>query len=70
MVCCLTAAFPNVGGETIFPLEGPDGMKVLQHIDYRSCKDGYMVLPFWPGCFLHACGVNLRYTSQDMDRKL
>jgi hypothetical protein len=33
------------GGETIFPLEGPDGMKVLQYIDYRSCKDGYMVLP-------------------------
>jgi prolyl 4-hydroxylase len=33
------------GGETIFPLEGPDGMKVLQHIDYRACKDGYKYRP-------------------------
>lgn len=33
------------GGETVFPLEGPNGMEVLKHIDYRSCKDGYKYKP-------------------------
>ena len=34
------------GGETIFPLEGKDGMDRLKGIDYRSCDVGFKVC--WP----------------------
>lgn len=31
------------GGETIFPLEGKDGLQRLNHIDYRKCDMGLKV---------------------------
>ena len=33
----------EVGGETIFPLEGRDGLQRLNHIDYRKCDMGLKV---------------------------
>ncbi len=30
----------ELGGETIFPLEGADGMERLATIDYKSCDQG------------------------------
>ena len=32
------------GGETIFPLEGRDGLQRLSHIDYRKCDMGLKVM--------------------------
>lgn len=32
------------GGETVFPLEGKNGLERLSNIDYRSCDMGYKVL--------------------------
>ena len=31
------------GGETIFPLEGPDGLKRLQGINYDACEGGLKI---------------------------
>jgi hypothetical protein len=31
------------GGETIFPLEGKNGLERLNNIDYRSCEKGLKV---------------------------
>ena len=33
------------GGETVFPLEGRDGLDRLSHIDYRKCDMGLKVPP-------------------------
>eukprot|EP00884_Botryococcus_braunii_P006138 jgi/Botrbrau1/15525/Bobra.0123s0001.1 len=33
------------GGETIFPLEGRNGLDRLRNIDYRSCDQGYKYKP-------------------------
>lgn len=37
------------GGETVFPLEGADGLSRLQGIDYRSCDKGLRVKPIRAG---------------------
>jgi len=37
------------GGETVFPLEGPNGLKRLVGIDYRSCAQGLKVKPLKAG---------------------
>jgi hypothetical protein len=31
------------GGETIFPLEGKDGLQRLESIDYKACDMGFKV---------------------------
>jgi prolyl 4-hydroxylase len=33
------------GGETVFPLEGQDGLSRLPRIDYTACDMGYKVKP-------------------------
>jgi prolyl 4-hydroxylase len=37
------------GGETVFPLEGANGLKRLAGIDYRSCAQGLKVKPLKAG---------------------
>lgn len=41
------------GGETVFPLEGADGMSRLANIDYRKCDQGLKVgiSDLVTGCF-------------------
>lgn len=34
---------PEEGGETVFPLEGRDGLARLQGIDYKRCDMGFKV---------------------------
>ena len=34
------------GGETIFPLEGKDGLQRLVGINYKSCEHGFKVSSF------------------------
>lgn len=31
------------GGETVFPLEGSDGMQRMINIDFKTCDRGYKV---------------------------
>lgn len=35
------------GGETIFPLEGRDGLSRMSHMDYRKCDMGLLVSQRW-----------------------
>ena len=36
---------PDEGGETVFPLEGQNGLNRLRGIDYTSCEAGLKVKP-------------------------
>lgn len=48
----------NSGGETVFPLEGPAGLKRLAGIDYKSCAEGLKVKPLKAGDALLFYSVN------------
>ena len=51
------------GGETVFLLEGEDGMERKPSIDYKSCDVGYKVPPstsFSKGPFLSALALEAK----------
>ena len=43
---------PDEGGETVFPLEGQNGLNRLRGIDYTSCEAGLKVKPRKGGAFV------------------
>ena len=46
------------GGETVFQLEGADGLGRLEHINYKSCSEGITV---WTGAGLVHSGLPACY---------